>query len=114
MVLEFLEVAVHNILSVSLAALAVVACMTALCVVCGCRWNMFAIGCGAPVRYHRCVYPASLFDRRRKYNVAVRMSRHPELNDYVFDARTGPPVFLHRTALSSYGVHVSCLYVSRY
>ena len=37
--------------------------------------------------YHRSVYPSSLFERRRKYNVAVQMSRHPELNDYVFEVR---------------------------
>eukprot|EP00961_Rhodomonas_salina_P073691 990379-Rhodomonas_salina.1 len=36
--------------------------------------------------YIRNVYPPEIFDRRRKYNVPVRQSRHKELNDYISGA----------------------------
>jgi mitotic spindle assembly checkpoint protein MAD2B len=45
--IDFLEVAVHNVL------------------------------------YVRNIYPESIFVRRKKYGVPVRMSTHPHLNEYV-------------------------------
>lgn len=72
MLLEFLEVAIHTIL-----------CVPPLWVPCAAARLTREPTCG--LRYHRSVYPSSLFERRRKYNVAVQMSRHPELNDYVFE-----------------------------
>ncbi|GJJ09748.1 hypothetical protein Clacol_003972 [Clathrus columnatus] len=38
------------------------------------------------ILYVRQVYPADLFHRRRKYDVAVWRSRHPELNEYISGA----------------------------
>ncbi|KAI9033163.1 DNA-binding protein [Hyaloraphidium curvatum] len=35
------------------------------------------------ILYTRGVYPSSMFERRRKWNVPVWQSRHPELNSYV-------------------------------
>ena len=52
-ILEYLEVAFHNIL------------------------------------FAREVYPVELFERRRKYGVAVRMSRHPKLNCYIHSVVRG-------------------------
>ncbi|XP_046854215.1 mitotic spindle assembly checkpoint protein MAD2B-like [Xenia sp. Carnegie-2017] len=35
------------------------------------------------ILYMREVYPAGIFEKRMKYNVAVQMSCHPELNQYI-------------------------------
>jgi hypothetical protein len=35
------------------------------------------------ILYTRRVYPPELFEQRRKYNVPVRMARHPALRDYI-------------------------------
>ena len=35
------------------------------------------------VLHLRAIYPAELFTRQRLYNIAVRKSRHPKLNDYI-------------------------------
>ncbi|CAN0369266.1 unnamed protein product, partial [Scytosiphon promiscuus] len=32
----------------------------------------------------RRAYPQDIFERRRKYGVPVWMSRHPELNTYIY------------------------------
>eukprot|EP00741_Cyanophora_paradoxa_P003574 tig00000093_g3472.t1 len=40
------------------------------------------------VLWVRKVYPRSLFERRRKYGMAVWMSRHPDVNDYILSAVT--------------------------
>ncbi|RKP08841.1 DNA-binding protein [Thamnocephalis sphaerospora] len=37
------------------------------------------------ILYVRELYPAHLFERRKKYNVPVHVARHPELIDYVRD-----------------------------
>ncbi|ORY04811.1 DNA-binding protein [Basidiobolus meristosporus CBS 931.73] len=37
------------------------------------------------ILYVREIYPASLFETRKKYNVPVPMSRHPHLNSYIQD-----------------------------
>lgn len=36
-------------------------------------------------RYNRGVYPSAVFERRRKYDVPVFMSRHPDLNLYIHE-----------------------------
>lgn len=36
------------------------------------------------ILFERRVYPASVFARQRRFGVAVQMSRHPSLNDYIF------------------------------
>ncbi|TPX62013.1 hypothetical protein SpCBS45565_g07097 [Spizellomyces sp. 'palustris'] len=41
------------------------------------------------VLYVREIYPADIFEPRRKYNVPVRMSRHPVLNGYIRDVLAG-------------------------
>ena len=41
------------------------------------------------ILYVRSVYPNGIFRKSRKYNVAVMMSRHPELNKYICDVLTG-------------------------
>ena len=38
------------------------------------------------ILFVRSVYPAELFERKRKYNVPVRQSRHKDLNDYIANA----------------------------
>ncbi|EKX52630.1 hypothetical protein GUITHDRAFT_150603 [Guillardia theta CCMP2712] len=38
------------------------------------------------ILYIRGVYPAELFERKRKYNVPVRQSRHKDLNEYIAGA----------------------------
>eukprot|EP00039_Didymoeca_costata_P022028 m.3488 g.3488 ORF g.3488 m.3488 type:complete len:203 (-) comp2780_c0_seq1:174-782(-) len=35
------------------------------------------------ILFVRNVYPAELFERRKKYEVPIQMSRHPELNSYI-------------------------------
>eukprot|EP00048_Salpingoeca_helianthica_P010946 m.156810 g.156810 ORF g.156810 m.156810 type:complete len:233 (-) comp15158_c0_seq8:42-740(-) len=40
------------------------------------------------ILYVRSVYPATIFERRKKYGVPVQMSRHPELNQYIADSLT--------------------------
>lgn len=37
------------------------------------------------ILYVRDVYPAGIFEKRKKYNVPVQMSCHPELNQYIQD-----------------------------
>ncbi|KAK9768670.1 hypothetical protein K7432_000505 [Basidiobolus ranarum] len=37
------------------------------------------------ILYVREIYPATLFETRKKYNVPVPMSRHPQLNAYIQD-----------------------------
>ncbi|XP_077998684.1 mitotic spindle assembly checkpoint protein MAD2B-like [Glandiceps talaboti] len=37
------------------------------------------------ILYMREVYPAGIFERRKKYNVPVQMSCHPEVNQYILD-----------------------------
>ncbi|EWM23863.1 mad2 mitotic arrest deficient-like 2 [Nannochloropsis gaditana] len=37
------------------------------------------------VLYNRGVYPPAIFERRRKYDVPVFMSRHPDLNLYIHE-----------------------------
>ncbi|XP_048589571.1 mitotic spindle assembly checkpoint protein MAD2B isoform X2 [Nematostella vectensis] len=37
------------------------------------------------ILYIREVYPPAIFERRKKYNVPVQMSCHPELNSYIQD-----------------------------
>ncbi|GAB5033650.1 mitotic spindle assembly checkpoint protein mad2b [Nannochloropsis oceanica] len=37
------------------------------------------------VLYNRGVYPSAVFERRRKYDVPVFMSRHPDLNLYIHE-----------------------------
>ncbi|XP_033642371.1 mitotic spindle assembly checkpoint protein MAD2B-like isoform X1 [Asterias rubens] len=41
------------------------------------------------ILYIRNLYPSGIFDRRKKYNVPVQMSRHPELNQYITDVIAG-------------------------
>ncbi|KAI9193719.1 DNA-binding protein [Polychytrium aggregatum] len=38
------------------------------------------------ILYHRGVYPADLFETCRKYGIAVKRSRHPDLNSYISEA----------------------------
>ncbi|RUS23393.1 DNA-binding protein [Endogone sp. FLAS-F59071] len=38
------------------------------------------------ILFIREIYPSDLFERRKKYNVPVQMSRHPGLNAYICDA----------------------------
>ncbi|CAB4035549.1 Hypothetical predicted protein [Paramuricea clavata] len=35
------------------------------------------------ILYMREIYPAEIFEKRKKYNVPVQMSCHPELNQYI-------------------------------
>jgi mitotic spindle assembly checkpoint protein MAD2B len=35
------------------------------------------------------VYPPQLFERRKKYDLPVRMSKHPELNSYIAEIVRG-------------------------
>lgn len=37
------------------------------------------------ILYVREVYPVGIFQKRKKYNVPVQMSCHPELNQYIQD-----------------------------
>ncbi|XP_008401799.1 mitotic spindle assembly checkpoint protein MAD2B-like, partial [Poecilia reticulata] len=37
------------------------------------------------ILYVREVYPSGIFQKRKKYNVPVQMSCHPELNQYIQD-----------------------------
>jgi len=37
------------------------------------------------ILYVREVYPAVVFERRKKYNVPVQMCCHPDLNQYILD-----------------------------
>ncbi|XP_070561215.1 mitotic spindle assembly checkpoint protein MAD2B-like [Ptychodera flava] len=37
------------------------------------------------ILYIREVYPAGIFERRKKYNVPVQMSCHPEVNQYILN-----------------------------
>ncbi|XP_038078908.1 mitotic spindle assembly checkpoint protein MAD2B-like [Patiria miniata] len=41
------------------------------------------------ILYVRSLYPSGIFDRRKKYNIPVQMSRHPELNKYITDVLEG-------------------------
>jgi len=34
--------------------------------------------------YIRKIYPADIFERRRKYGLPISMSRHPDLNNYIY------------------------------
>ncbi|KAI8819248.1 MAD2 mitotic arrest deficient-like 2, partial [Fimicolochytrium jonesii] len=52
------------------------------------------------ILYIRSVYPAELFSPRRKYNVPVRMSRHPVLNGYIRDVLSGLTPDLQRGTVS--------------
>ena len=38
------------------------------------------------ILFHRDVYPEDVFSHAKKYGVPVRMSRHPDLNQYIFDS----------------------------
>ena len=60
--LEFLEVAVHQIL------------------------------------YHRKVYPHSIFERRTLYEIPVKQSRHPDLNEYICSTLDGAKPLLNASA----------------
>lgn len=71
---EFVEVAAHSYLCVS-AGHAVCRRMGSCVYV-----DDHAIAYDSFVRE---VYPAAAFERRKKYDVPVRMSRHPELNEYI-------------------------------
>ncbi|CAM9153688.1 unnamed protein product [Ascophyllum nodosum] len=42
----------------------------------------------------RRVYPQAIFERRRKYGVPVWMSRHPDLNDYIYQVLLRTKVFI--------------------
>eukprot|EP00903_Cladosiphon_okamuranus_P017527 g16142.t1 len=46
----------------------------------------------------RRLYPPDIFERRRKYGVPVWMSRHPELNSYIYE------VLLRTRSLMEHGV----------
>lgn len=39
--------------------------------------------------YDASIIPTALFERRRKYNIPVYMSVHPELNQYIIDVLLG-------------------------
>ena len=41
------------------------------------------------ILYNRSLYPDGIFKKCRKYNVAVMMSCHPDLNNYLKDVMTG-------------------------
>jgi len=46
------------------------------------------------ILYCRGIYPSNLFERRRKYGMAVWMSRHPQLNTYITKVlRNAQPLF---------------------
>mmetsp|Transcript_59553 Transcript_59553/g.122006 ORF Transcript_59553/g.122006 Transcript_59553/m.122006 type:complete len:215 (-) Transcript_59553:110-754(-) len=48
------------------------------------------------ILFVRNVYPAELFERRRKYNVPVRQSRHKDLNDYISGAVADVKIWMDR------------------
>lgn len=52
------------------------------------------------VLFVREVYSPELFERQRLYGIAVRRSRHPDLNAYIADAVAGLKVRLGKLCVS--------------
>ena len=64
-----------------------------------------------PTRYNRGVYPSAVFERRRKYDVPVFMSRHPDLNLYIHEVLQAAGGMLMEGSIDKI---VLTLYGSRY
>lgn len=47
------------------------------------------------ILYARNVYPPTIFERKKKYDVPVRLSRHPELNKYISEVAQVRDVFVN-------------------
>lgn len=41
------------------------------------------------ILYIRDIYPSGIFESRKKYNVPVQLSRHPDVNQYIIDVLQG-------------------------
>ncbi|XP_072036246.1 mitotic spindle assembly checkpoint protein MAD2B-like [Amphiura filiformis] len=41
------------------------------------------------ILYTRQIYPSGIFESRKKYNVPVQLSRHPDVNQYITDVLQG-------------------------
>merc|ERR1712118_406904 len=70
MMMEFLEIAIHEILS------------------------------------KREVYPKEVFEHRKRYGLKVDMSRHPELNEYIFGVLDGARDWIKKDKVHSVAVHI--------
>ncbi|KAI8999587.1 DNA-binding protein [Gaertneriomyces semiglobifer] len=51
------------------------------------------------VLFVRKVYPAEVFERRRKFNLPVNVSRYPKLNDYIRNILMGIKPDLHKNSV---------------
>ncbi|XP_022090275.1 mitotic spindle assembly checkpoint protein MAD2B-like [Acanthaster planci] len=52
----------------------------------------------------RSLYPSGIFDRRKKYNIPVQMSRHPELNKYITDVLEGMKPLMEKDEIQSLSI----------
>ncbi|KAM6434911.1 mitotic spindle assembly checkpoint protein MAD2B isoform 1-T1 [Liasis olivaceus] len=62
------------------------------------------------ILYVREVYPTGIFQKRKKYNVPVQMSCHPELNQYIQDTLHCIKPLLEKT----FGIHSALLQRERF
>eukprot|EP01116_Phalansterium_solitarium_P005235 TRINITY_DN16691_c0_g1_i1.p1 TRINITY_DN16691_c0_g1~~TRINITY_DN16691_c0_g1_i1.p1 ORF type:complete len:245 (+),score=68.78 TRINITY_DN16691_c0_g1_i1:121-855(+) len=59
------------------------------------------------ILFVRDLYPKAVFERRRKYNLPVMMSRSPELNEYIVEVVASLRPWLEKSLIERFGVVIA-------